>query len=432
MERIPIPTPEVAQLGAVESWLSGWSSPVPTTNQGTSALGFQRWFHFKEAFSPSFVRDVVLDQPRRPNNIVDPFSGSGTTGITSQFLGLHPSVIEVNPFLADLSEAKLSVIDAVELLHHKRSLIRKAKAHRDESILSLYPLPPTFIEPGVNGRWIFNKDIAIKVLSYRAAIEEIKTEHIRRIARVALGSLLVEVSNALVNGKGRRYRRNWQSREVPDVDVLMDVALSRILEDAPLTLRKANKTYSLLRGDARDRVKDLGDDIDLSLYSPPYPNSFDYTDVYNIELWMLGYLKTVDDNKSLRNRTLRSHVQISRDLSFNVECSTLRQVYRKLTKKRDELWDQRIPEMIGAYFADLIQVTNEIGKRLSKKGQIEIVVGDSRYCGIHLPVPKILEELLPSYGLQVVKTQQVRSMRSSAQQGGQLNLPETKVTICRL
>src|SRR4051794_21177051 len=95
------------ETAAINAWLKDWISPVPTTNQGTSSLGLQRWFQFKEAFSPSFVRQIIQDQPHKPSTILDPFSGSGTTALTAQFLGITPTAIEVNPFLADLTEAKL-------------------------------------------------------------------------------------------------------------------------------------------------------------------------------------------------------------------------------------------------------------------------------------------------------------------------------------
>lgn len=415
----------------VNSWLSGWLSPSPTTNQGTTGVGFQRWFHFKEAFSPSFVHEVIGSQPRQPRKILDPFSGSGTTALTSQFFGIVPTVIEVNPFLADLTEAKLSVLDASRLLHAKRALVRKAKKLRTPELLEQYSLPPTFIEPGVKNRWLFNADIAQVILSYRSAIESLEDASVARLARVALGSILVPTSNAVINGKGRRYRRAWQTREIPDVDELFEAAFSKILEDAPLTARKKVTEYTLLRGDAREQVKLINDEFDLALFSPPYPNSFDYTDVYNIELWMLGYLGSATDNRALRERTLRSHVQIRRDMSFELASKTLNRVYRKLADNRETLWDDRIPEMVGAYFADLIGIISEIGKRLSTHGRIELVVGDSQYQSIHLPVPKILEELAPAHGLRVISQHKVRSMRSSAQQGGTLNLPESLVTIVR-
>lgn len=415
----------------VNSWLAGWLSPAPTTNQGTTALGFQRWFHFKEAFSPSFVHEVIQRQPRAPRTILDPFSGSGTTALTSQFFGIVPTAIEVNPFLADLTEAKLSILDAARLLHTKRTLIRRAKKLCGPDLVDRYFLPPTFVEPGVKDRWIFNRLVAEKILSYRAAIEELDDASTQRLARVALASVLIPASNALVNGKGRRYRKGWQDREIPDVDELFESAFSKIVEDAPLTARKKVTDYNLLRGDAREQISHVGSSVDLALFSPPYPNSFDYTDVYNIELWMLGYLNSGQANRSLREQTLRSHVQIRRDLSFNLTSATLSNVYDQLAAKRQDLWNERIPEMIGAYFADLIGIVSAIGSRLSEEGRIELVVGDSQYLGIHLPVPKVLEELAPTHGLRVVAQHKVRSMRSSAQQGGTLNLPETLVSISR-
>lgn len=416
---------------AVASWLDGWISPVPTTNQGTSALGFQRWFQFKEAFSPSFVLEIINDQPILPKSILDPFSGSGTTALTSQFIGIAPIAIEVNPFLADLTEAKLSVIDASELLHAKRSLVRNAQLLRTDALLDAYPMPPTFIQPGVKDRWLFNKSTAIDIFSYRAAIEQMPL-NLQRFAKVALGSILVEASNAVVNGKGRRYRTGWTTRPIPDVDRLMDVVLSNMIEDAPLTTRKRTFDYTLLRGDARTRLLDIETEIDLALFSPPYPNSFDYTDVYNIELWMLGYLRSMQDNKDLRNQTLRSHVQTSRDFGFVIKSSTFNAAYNRLVEHRATLWDSRIPEMVGAYFADLNDVIASIEKRLSKHGQIELIVGDSQYSGVHFSVPTILGELLKALGLRVKKLTQVRSMRSSAQQGGALSLPESRITVCRM
>lgn len=415
---------------AVESWLDGWVSPVPTTNQGTSVLGFQRWFQFKEAFSPSFVFEIINDQPFTPKSILDPFSGSGTTALASQFVGIAPIAIEVNPFLADLTEAKLSIIDASELLHAKRALVKNAKLLRSESLLGDYSMPPTFIEPGVKKRWLFNKCVAIDIFSYRAAIEQMP-QKFQRFAMVALGSILVEASNAVVNGKGRRYRKGWEKRGNPDIDRLMDVALSNMIEDAPLTTRKRTSGYTLLRGDARERLKDIDTEIDLALFSPPYPNSFDYTDVYNIELWMLGYLRSAQDNKDLRNKTLRSHVQTSRDFGFVINSPAFNTAYGRLVESRATLWDSRIPEMVGAYFADLHGVITSIEKQLSPNGQIELIVGDSQYSGVHFSVPTILGELLGEVGLRVKKLTRVRSMRSSAQQGGVLSLPESRITVGR-
>jgi len=92
----------------VSDWLEDYIQEGPTSsNQGTANLPFQRWFHFKEAFSPKFVADVLGSLPYRVDRCVDPFSGSGTTAVTCRMLGLKSVSVEVNPFLADLIRAKL-------------------------------------------------------------------------------------------------------------------------------------------------------------------------------------------------------------------------------------------------------------------------------------------------------------------------------------
>ena len=158
--------PKTTETSGIGAWLNNWVSPAPTTNQGTNNLGFQRWFPFKEAFSPSFVADILSAKSIKPTTVLDPFSGSGTTSLTCQFLGIHPIAIEVNPFLADLTEAKLQIYNIDELIHFKRSIFRFARACCNDQILDKYPLPPTFVEPGVNGRWLFNRDTAQSLLSF--------------------------------------------------------------------------------------------------------------------------------------------------------------------------------------------------------------------------------------------------------------------------
>src|SRR5438309_1820924 len=84
---------------------------IASSNVEAQELPFQRWYRFKEAFSPRFVSTAIASLPRRPNVCVDPFGGSGTTSLTCQFLGVRPVTIEVNPFLADLIESKLHRYD---------------------------------------------------------------------------------------------------------------------------------------------------------------------------------------------------------------------------------------------------------------------------------------------------------------------------------
>ncbi len=72
--------------------------------------------------------------------------------------------------------------------------------------------PATFVEPGVEGRFIFWRDVARRLIAYREAINMERDVAIRRLFTVILASATVPASNIVVSGKGRRYRRGWQTR----------------------------------------------------------------------------------------------------------------------------------------------------------------------------------------------------------------------------
>ena len=128
--------------------------------------------------------------------------------------------------------------------------------------------------------------------------------------RVALAAILIELSNVRVDGKGRRYRGGWRARMVTADDVYLHfyVKTTEIAEDLIGGIPTDRAKFHLHRGDTRQKVSSLQGGIDLALFSPPYPNSFDYTDMYNVELWMLGYLDSAKNNRTLRQSTLKSFV----------------------------------------------------------------------------------------------------------------------------
>ena len=96
--RAPVWFADPAASTSRESAVGSSIAPV-TTNQDGKGTAFQRWFHFKEAFSPSFVSAAIASLKYRPKHIADPFGGSGTSAITAQLLSIDATTVEVNPFL---------------------------------------------------------------------------------------------------------------------------------------------------------------------------------------------------------------------------------------------------------------------------------------------------------------------------------------------
>ena len=417
----------------LEEWLAGRRPAHLSTNSGAEPIAFQ-WRNFKEAFAPELIGQAFEETSkalgREIRTSIDPFGGSGTTALASQFLGVSPLTIEVNPYLADLIEAKVTAYDVAALLDDYKTLLSRIEPFKGDAFPGA---PPTFVEPGLSGRYLFSAQVAAQLAGIREAIETLDIESHRRLFRVILASLSVNVSNVVVSGKGRRYRRNWESRPVPASAVIeqFDQGVVKAIYDINRFKRRPCLDFTLLRGDCRHLIPE-DREFDVAVFSPPYPNSFDYTDVYNVELWACKYLKEKSDNRDLRMKTLRSHVQIHRPFDTEILSSKkLEDVSEQLELVRAKLWNPAIPNMVSAYFDDMNLVLRKLAETLVKKGRAYLVVGDSRYHGVQVPVADILIELAEPLGLNKVGAEPFRSMRASPQQGGKLELLETLLVFER-
>ncbi|WP_175948796.1 site-specific DNA-methyltransferase [Burkholderia pyrrocinia] len=411
----------------------GQADAVWTTNQNGKNTAFQRWFNFKEAFSPTFVAAAIDSLGFRPDHIIDPFGGSGTSAITAQLLSIDATTIEVNPFLADIIKAKISELSA-EQLRRAAADFQARLSSTSSDLARLKHLPRTFIEAAGKERWIFPKSVAKRISQYLGCIDAIEDPNVRRFFKVVLGAILISCSNVYVNGKGRRYRRAWkESQATPEkFDELFGIQFNTSFEDVLRFEGRPRSTVNVISGDVRAKLAEVSRAADLIVFSPPYPNSFDYTDIYNVELWTLGYLESSQDNARLRKNTLRSHVQISRDYGMPSGTSqTLNSTLLELEKNRGSLWDDNIPAMVGAYFRDIEIVLEQCYRLLTERGKAMMVVGDSRYANVYIDVASIIAELARNIGFGTVVTEQVRQMRASAQQGGLLQLAESIVELKR-
>lgn len=413
-----------------EAWTGKRKIVSIGSNAGAEPLPFQEWHHFKEAFAPEVVARAVRESRRPVASCLDPFGGSGTTALASQFLGISPTTIEVNPYLADLIEAKLVEYNPDELAQDFRLILRTTSRQAGD-LRQLAGLPPTFVQsPGVD-RWIFDRPVARRIACYLSAINSLQSSCHRRLFRVLLGGMLISVSNVIINGKGRRYRRGWtERRTAPEmVDMLFKQRCQAAITEIHEHRYRRHRGYTVLRGDCLGKLATAGP-ADLAVFSPPYPNSFDYTDVYNVELWILGYLNSPDSNHMLRRSTLCSHVQLKREfLPAPPGSLRLSRALGRLRRERDNLWSPWIPDMIGHYFHDMCKVLSLLRERLTPQAEIWAVVGDSRYASIQIPVARILADYAPRLGYRVLNVEPFRSMRASAQQGGQHQLAESLLVL---
>jgi len=379
-----------------------------------------RWYRFKQGFSKHLVETAIGEQAttsRKPR-VLDPFVGSGTTYLSSLEAGNDAVAFEVNPFLAFVTEAKTvpGPWDPSEF-EEARSHLMAASPANGESKLEEYS---TFSEANGKSKWLFNTEVLRQFIACRRELSNLPV-HFRKPLLLSLLAAALETSNVLRDGKCLRYKRNWALDAFGRDDFLAAFSrhsgmLAVDTEASPL----AGSTGTLRCGDARQLLRELPEGFcELVVTSPPYLNSADYTDIYRPELFLGGFVNSSRELRDLRLRTVRSHVQASWEKTHTYESQELNRIVKLLRSR--ELWDPRLPDMVQAYFDDLLAVIRELFRVLVSGGQLWLVIGTSAYANVQIPVDLLLGELIETVGFHLEGVFFLRNMRSSGQHWQQQN-----------
>lgn len=391
------------------------------------SLPRHRWYEFKEGFSEKLVQTAISEvggHSRKRLNILDPFAGSGTSLVTAGRMGLNATGIEVNPYLSFAAKAKCTPSsNNRQLFRQQLSEILFKSRHEVTSPLEGIS---TFTKSSHNKKWLFNKS----VLRGFAAIDNSlkKYRRFRKPLRLALFASLMECCNAKRDGKCLRYKKDWETRGDTSSD-LRDIFKKRaeiVFDDMSIYPFDANGLISL-QGDTRVVLKTLKSrSYDLIVTSPPYLNSFDYSDVYRPELFVGGFVNSNDELRQIRLRTVRSHVQVNWEPSSCVSSPMIAPIVERLETK--QLWSSKLPAMIQSYFADMTEVLTETYRLIRANGQAWIVVSTSAYGGVEVPVDLILADIASQVGWRLRSVNVLRQMRAAGQHWSHLE-PDAKLPL---
>ncbi len=332
---------------------------------------------------------------------MDPFVGSGTTALEGAKLGHHVDGIEINPFVAFLAKVKTRNYSRAKNIE---AVALQCLKNYQRNIAFELPDDTTLVERKGLTKWLLNKGVALRFEQIRTAIVSLDSALSRDLLLLALMSSIEDVANARKDGKCWRYKRNWHKLgyDGPVLDNAFATQVLRFIEDISICPKLKGKT-TIIRADARQCTYHCNGNgfYDGVLTSPPYLNSFDYTDIYRPELLLLNEARNARELRQLRFSTVRSHVQIAWERSTPLDIPLLQQKISEIQGR--ELWCGRIPEMINAYFVDLDNVIIQCSRCLKIGATVAFVVADSAYSGVVIPVDLILADILERRGFRVKK-----------------------------
>lgn len=394
-----------------------------------------RWYPFVEGYSKEFIKSIIDEVNKKDLVCLEPFSGSGTTSLELQHNNIPCYSFEVNPLMYIIAKVKLENdydLNKVELWH---DFIQTNRAIINADLKTVFS---TLYEGDNKGKWNYDKAVGLAVQKLKTSISLVKEEKYKNLFFVVLSSILLDVSNLYRNGKCLSYKKNWKEINLSEADVFkkFDDKMDKEIKIDIQSIKKSkqNNRDILFNEDSRVGIETKVPDnsIDLVITSPPYLNSRDYTDTYMLELKTLGLTSTYEEVRNLREKTLRSHVQIKWEDNESINNKTLESTLKllKYCSGDKEIWNSSILDMVRLYFVDMKKIFHVLYKKVKLGGRIYFNVSNSAYFNVMINTLEICAEIAESEGFKVIEIRKARKLKPSPQQKEQIeNLLEGVIVM---
>jgi hypothetical protein len=187
-------------------------------------------------------------------------------------------------------------------------------------------------------------------------------------------------------------------------------------------IHRGKVIVNIHNGDGRtlDAINQSDRRFDLILYSPPYLNNIDYSEVYKMELWLSGLVSTQEDFKNLRLSTMRSHPSVKfpetnhiNDLpSDSWPRRLLDALVANIEQDRNHGWRVRL---MRAYMDDMLISLQSQYAMAKPGGHVVCVIGNSLHGRKENATPVatdlLIAALAQAVGFKIKKLQVTRHLR---------------------
>ena len=388
-----------------------------------------RWLRYKEAFSPALVRAILDDWSGIDGLLLDPFAGSATSLLVAVERGLDAVGVELLPYTRWAADAVVRAHSADGAVLRSMTADAAAKS-RMSRVGARWALPV----PAAT--WALSDEVSGALLSLREALPPRGTGVEADLAHLALMSVVESVSVSVKDGTSLRHRererpgrttrpgRKGQQFNRNQVVNAFLVATQVIVDDLPKI--PGGTAARVLMGDARQLpLRDAA--VDVAVFSPPYPNRYDYSAVYQLELAAGGFVHVPEDLRRIRKSLLRSHLEAPPAENPVLDDPAVLAVLRAVAAAAEEGPKERgrTLRMLVGYFDDMRQVLAELSRVLRPGAPAACVVATQTYFGKPVPTDVMLASMARRAGLLVEELWVLRHKHIAVQQRARGDLAST-------
>ncbi len=369
-----------------------------------------RWYPYLEGFSSTFVQSLLNEFASPSSRVLDPFAGSGTTILVAASCGLVPFYYEINPFMRLIIDSKVNGLRLAakqegSLVTYFRELEQYAQTHLPSKDEAEQEQSSAF-----GDRRFFVGSRLAEVVAIKRAVNLFKAPNasIKNLARLALGAIAVNCSEMRRAGD-LRYRTDGEKlAKTFSVFAVFHAKLAEIINDISLDHTELSPATCL--GESILDKQSYSDYTDVVITSPPYLNGTNYFRNTKLELWLTGFLSNEKELGHYCDQAVAAGIN---NVSSRGRKPGVIPEVEKVAKKLDKAtYDVRIPELVRRYFSDSQIWLSNIYRLLKSGGTAIVDIGDSRFAGVNVDTPKLLQFVAEQQGFHCIEVRSVRARRS--------------------
>lgn len=337
-------------------------------------------------FFPELPRWLIQKYSKENDIVLDPFGGSGTTGIEALLHNRNSVSVDIDPFAKFLATVKTTKLDAEELEIYTAILIKKITAYKHTKALEKHI--PDF---PYRDNW-FEQEILFELAYIKKSIIALTISlPLKNFFLATFSSIIRQVSNADDNCTRTVIRKNSPKQIYPTF------ALTKFVEHLLLykcrieefNKRETSHVFAQVAPDSEARnIKYPDKYFDLAVTSPPYVNAVDYPRTHQLELYWLGM--AVGSLTPLKKQHVGTE-SVSIDFYKDLHTIGIAQVDEVLAAIYEV--DKRRAYIAYKFLADMEKNIQEVGRTLKSGGRYAIVIGNNTIRGHNFESWKYLMEI---------------------------------------
>ena len=389
------------------------------TFKGNRGASRHDWIRLTPAYSHRLVRDA-LGEADYDARVLDPFAGTGTTGLAAAEMGMDAQLLDVNPFLVWFGRAKTRNYTSEDIEKAKHRLNLALGMAGNGRVNGSHRVPPMHkIE-----KW-WPPATLHALARLKQALDELHTSAPSDdLLAIAFCRVMMANSNAAFNHQSMSFKKAANPPQAqlfadgPPADEIASAfarEADKILSSASVGL--AGSAAAIL-DDARHMASVATESVDLLYTSPPYANRMSYIRELRPYMYWLGFLTDARQAGELDWKAIGGTwgVATSRVAAWEPKgqlplgkdfARTLAAIAGSGRANADTL-----ARYVHKYFVDMYRHFQSARRVLRAGAAATYIVGNSVFYGTLVPTEAWYAELLSAAGFGKVRVEKIRKRNS--------------------